>query len=200
MSTEQQADENAEPTEPKKDPFDLESLRLSQDFAVTGLQKEILSVPVRKPSKEHWVRAHPSDDYYLQTGLLELKEEREVYLVSPEIWPELAGESTFGPRGLYTAMNRQGVLSLWPVKLPEPGGRINQWHQSALDAVGRAKERWVRVVPNMSLGGYDLYTTKGDIPEPQWPDLTMQEIIRLAFKDMLIDSVDHPVLKGLRGE
>jgi hypothetical protein len=192
--------ENTNITEIKKDPFDLESLRLSQDFEVPGLQKEILSVPVRKPSKEHWVRVHPSEDYYIKTGVLELKEERELYLVAPDLWPELAVESTFGPRGLYTSMNRQGVLFIWPIKLPDPGGRMNPWHQSALDAVGRAKERWVRVVPNMSLGGYELYSSTGDIPEPEWPDLTMQEIIRLAFKDLLIDSLDHPVLKGLRGE
>lgn len=174
-----------EPTEtskPKSDPFDLENLRLSQDFSIPGLKKEILSVPVRKPSKEHWVRVHPSEDYQITTGLLELKEERELYLVSPELWPSLAVESMFGPRVLFTTITRQGVLMLWPIKLPGPGGKANHWHQSALDAVTRAKACWVRVVPNMSLGGYELYSSTGAIPEPEWPDLTMQEIIRLAFK------------------
>ena len=131
-----------EPTEtskPKSDPFDLENLRLSQDFSIPGLKKEILSVPVRKPSKEHWVRVHPSEDYQITTGLLELKEERELYLVSPELWPSLAVESMFGPRVLFTTITRQGVLMLWPIKLPGPGGKANHWHQSALDAVTRAK-------------------------------------------------------------
>src|SRR5215470_9799322 len=77
------------------DPFDPASLRLSQDFsAQLGVKKVLTTVPVRKPDKAWFVRVHPSEDYRLQTAVVELKEERETYLVAPALWTELAGEST----------------------------------------------------------------------------------------------------------
>src|SRR5436305_101953 len=45
---------------PEADPFDLDSLRLSQDFAsAVGVKQLITTVPVRKPSKEWFVRTYP---------------------------------------------------------------------------------------------------------------------------------------------
>ena len=77
------------------DPFDPARLRLSQDFASTlGVKKALLTVPVKKPAREWFVQVHPSDKYRLQTCVLELKEEREIYLIAPELWPELATEAT----------------------------------------------------------------------------------------------------------
>src|SRR5262245_52740204 len=64
------------------DPFDPASLRLSQDYAANiGVKKALLSVPVRKPDKSWFVRVHPSKDYRLPTPVIELKEDRETYLV-----------------------------------------------------------------------------------------------------------------------
>ena len=37
------------------------------------------------------------------------------------------------------------------------------------------------------------------IPDPDWPELSFAEIFRIAFKDRLINSLDHPVVKRLRG-
>jgi len=36
--------------------------------------------------------------------------------------------------------------------------------------------------------------------EPTWPELSMREILSLAFRDKLITSLDHPIVRGLRGE
>ena len=38
------------------------------------------------------------------------------------LWPELATEATFSPRTFFTAINRQGVVFLWPIRLPGPDG------------------------------------------------------------------------------
>ncbi len=68
--------------------FDLERLRLSQDFpSQVGVKKAILTVPVRKPDRQWFIRVHPDPDWRLETAVLELKDERETYLVEPEMWP-----------------------------------------------------------------------------------------------------------------
>jgi hypothetical protein len=178
---------------------DLSALRLSQDFAATvGVKKALLTVPVRKPAKEWFVRTSPA--LRIETAVLELKEDRETYLVTPALWSELASESTFGPRALFAAMNRQNVLFVWPVRLPGPDGKLDDWNRSALEAATMAETQWVRVASNMALGAYEVFTATADWPEPSWPDLSLAEILRVAFKGRVIDSLDHPTLKRLRGE
>jgi hypothetical protein len=182
------------------DPFDPTRLRLSQDFALNlGVQKALLTVPVRKPAKEWWVQVHPDEAYQFQTYVVELKEDREIYLVDRSLWNELASESTFGPRAIFTAVNRQGVPFLWPIRLPGPDGKLDEWNQSALEAAGRASGRWIRVVANMGLGAYDVYETEASWPAPQWPTTSFSDLLRVAFKGRLIGTPDHPVLKRLRG-
>src|SRR5271157_42012 len=182
-------------TKPEANPFDLASLRLSQDFAsAVGVKKLVTTIPVKKPSKEWFVRTHPDPAYWLQTAVLELKEDRETYLVAPGLWPGLADETTFSPRLLVTAINRQGVLFIWPIRLPGADGRIDDWSRSALDAADEAKARWVRVTANMSLGAYEVAVASGLEAEPEWPNLPFQQIIKIAFRDKLIDDWSHPVL------
>jgi hypothetical protein len=68
-----------------------------------------------------------------------------------------------------------------------------------MEAAEMAKTQWVRMVSNLNLGAYDVYTATADLPEPDWPSLTLKEIMRIAFGDYYINSVDHPVIKRLRG-
>jgi hypothetical protein len=159
-----------------------------------------LTVPVRKPAKEWWVQTHPDNAYRLQTAVLELKEDREVYLVDPDLWPELSTEATFSPRALFTSITRQNVVFLWPVRLPGPDGRIDEWSRSALEAATLAQGRWVRVAANMHLGAYEVLEATGDLPAPEWPDTAFAELLRVAFKDRYVANWNHPVLKRLRGE
>jgi hypothetical protein len=100
---------------------------------------------------------------------------------------------------LYTAINRQGVLFFWPVKLPGPDGKILAWHTSGATAAEQAMTRWVRVTANMSLGAYDTFVATATIPDPEWPKHTFQELLRIAFKDRIVTSLDHGLVKRLRG-
>jgi len=187
---------------PAPDPFDPARLRLSQDFAATvGVRKALLSIPCRKPSKEWFVRVHPDESYRLTTAVIELKEEdRETYLVAPALWPELAAESTFSPRAIFTAMSRQGTLFLWPVRMPGADGKSNDWNRTMLEAATMAQDKWVRVASNMSLGAYDVFVAETDAPGPAWPTESFGELLKVSFRDRFVTSMDHPVLKRLRGE
>lgn len=180
-------------------PFDPASLRLDQSFTDgTQVKKLLTTIPVRKPKGQDFVRVHPDANYRLcPAAIIELKDERETYLVTPVIAADLVGEIT--AVAIYTAINRLGVVHLWPVRLPTPDGRANSWHNSAQIAVDLAMKRWVRMTANMSLGGYDIAEAAGNIPDPIWPDLPFTELLKIAFRDRLIDRLDHPVIQHLRG-
>ena len=181
------------------DPFDPDALRLSQDFAALADVKPILAtVPVRKPNKQDYVRVHASEDYQLTTALLELKEERETYLTAPDLRQELFGELV--PVTIFTAINRQGVVFLWPCRLPDESGRSNPWHESALEAAELAKNKWTRIAADMSLGAYRIWEASGELPEPEWPEQSLRDLLAIGFKGRYIDTHDHAVLKRLRGE
>ena len=53
---------------------------------------------------------------------------------------------------------------------------------------------------NMGLGAYKFSAAAGITDEPKWPKLLMNEILEIAFKNKIIDRLDHFVLKQLRGE
>jgi hypothetical protein len=58
------------------DPFDVASLRLSQNFTETaGVKKLLTTVPVRKPKKQEFVRVHPGEGYRLDVAMIELKDD-----------------------------------------------------------------------------------------------------------------------------
>jgi hypothetical protein len=183
------------------DLYNLDGLRLSQNFAAAaGVKKVIAAVPVRKPSKEVFIRVHPSPNYRLDTLVLELREDRETYLIAPCLWAELATEPTVSPRLLVTAITRQRVLFVWPLRLPGSDGRTDEWSRSAMEAANLAREQWVRITPNMALGAYDLGVAANHVAEPQWPELSFRDIIKIAFRNRMIDTWEHPILRRLRGE
>jgi hypothetical protein len=181
------------------DPLDLGNLRLSQSFTETaGVKKLLTTVPVRKPNKQDFVRVHPNENYRVDVLMIELEEDREVYLVSGRnMVDELATEAQ--PFTLYTAINRQGVVFLWPVRLPTPDGKVLEWHRSAREAAETAVGKWSRVKANMSLGAYETTVAESAIADPVWPEASFQELIRIGFRDRVIDVATHPVVKRLRG-
>jgi len=180
-------------------PFDPQKLRLSQNYgASAGVKKLTTTIPVRKPGKQDYVRVHPDPAYRIETAVLEIKEEQETFLVAQELWDELPRELT--PKVLFTTINRQQVTSLWPIRLPGDDGRIDTWNGSAMEAATFAQKQWVRICSNKSLGAYDVFQATGEIPEPEWPELNLEQILEIAFKGRFIKDSDHPALKRLRGE
>ena len=110
---------------------------------------------------------------------------------------ELPGEYVMAT--IYIAINRQRVVFLWPVRLPAADGRVLEWHRSAAEAASIAMTRWVRVKANQSLGAYEISVAEATVSEPEWPELSFQELLRIGFRDRLIAGFDHPVIKRLRG-
>jgi hypothetical protein len=181
-------------------PFAPENLRIDLSIAEgLGVKKAVLTIPVRKPNNQDFIRVHPSPAFRLAVAIIELKDDRETFLVLPSIARDIPGEYTTVM--MYACINRAGVVFLWPVRLPGTDGRQLEWHRSAAEAAELAVKSWVRIKANMSLGAYDVFEANSTIPEPTWPsDLTFEQMLRIAFKGRLVDNLNHPVLKRLRGE
>jgi hypothetical protein len=82
----------------------------------------LITVPVRKPNRQDFVRVHTDPAYRLSpAAIIELKDDRETYLVMPAMAPALPGE--FATATLFTAINRQGVLFLPCSSTSTPCGR-----------------------------------------------------------------------------
>ena len=175
---------------------DFSRFRLSQNFGnVSGVKKKLTTVPVRKPGKTQWVRVHPEKK--MDTMLLPYPESGgDLYLVEPEFQAEV--EQLAKAYRLILAIDRQGDPFFWPVALPDESRPLN-WHLSALEAANNAELEWTRIQSNMNIGAYDIFTAEGNLKEPEWPELSLDELLDIAFKNKIINRLDHQVLLQLRG-
>jgi len=183
----------------KKNIFaDLAALRLSPENATLVGSREVLThVPVRKPNRTEFFRVHPAPEMSLVTAVFLDKEENECFFVSPEMRDALLGEVR--PVLLLTVITRQGVVSIWPMRIATDGSRRDAWAETSAEAAKLAKHKWIRMPADKSLGGYRIYEAQGELSEPVWPDKTLQQLLEMAFRDRVIDSENHPVIRKLRG-
>ncbi len=177
----------------------LSHLKISQNFGqVAGVKKLISTIRISKPKRQQFVRVRQGDEWQISSFFYEDTDTRDLYLVDKKIISELSDEIT--PRQLFTAITREGDVFVWPVRLNKDQLKPNSWNESALKAALQSMTSWIRILPNRANSSYDIYQATGLIPEPEWPELSFEKILDLAFKDRVIDSTDHPILKKLRGE
>jgi len=179
-------------------PFDPAALRIAEGFASnSGAEKLLLVLPVQKPNKQAFVRVHPSPELRVLLALLELQEERETYVVPPNVAKQIPGEVRLVEIRL--SVTQQGAAFLWPVPLPPAERADNSWNVTARAAANRAESEWVRVTPNMGAQCYDVHVAQSTA-DPVWPDKSLPELLAIAFGNgRLIDSLDHPVVSRLLG-
>jgi hypothetical protein len=186
-------------TKAAADPLaNLEDLVLPQNFtASVGVKRLLTTVPVKKPDKQDFIRVHPGESYRRDMGLIELRSDRDWYIVQGPLVQHLQDECVLVT--LHTANNRQGVVFLWPVRLPAPDGKDMDWHRSQREAAAMAMEHWIRIKANTDLGAYEMFRPTNPPPDPEWPKESLLDLIRIAFRDRVVDSLDHPVVQRLRG-
>ncbi len=178
--------------------FDFSSLKLPQNFSEQiGVKKLLTTVNVKKPHKQEFIRVHASADYQRHLALIDHEEDDCMYAVAPALYDELA--DLLVPATLFTAVTRQGTAFLWPVRLPGSDGKSHGSWDSQRAAAERATSEWLRIQWNKEAGAYDMFVAPGLTDEPTWPDMSFDELLKLAFKGRLIDSADHLVVKKLRG-
>ena len=58
---------------------------------------------------------------------------------------------------------------------------------------------WVRINADMELGAYKITVARGAIPEPEWPNLTFEELLEIAFRDRIVSSPFSPARSAILG-
>jgi hypothetical protein len=181
----------------KEDPFDPRKLALGQDFVtMVGTKKEVMRVPIQRPTSQVFFSPHPDPKWRIQVAVIELREDRENYLVVPALLEEL--QSEWVPKTLVACQTRQGAHFFWPIRLPGQDGRIDTWNEAAMRIASTYGNRWIRLMSNKDVGAYDVVEPITPFPAPTWPD-SPDELMAKAFRDRVIDTLDHPVVKRLRG-
>ena len=124
--------------------------------------------------------------------------DEKLFLISPNIASAVAQDIKLVI--LQLSIDRQGNVSLWPVPPVPEDGNDNSWNQSQREIAIMAEKKWVRLSSNRQIGSYDAIVAKGEIPDPTWPSLSLDEILNIAFgSSHIIETLDHPALLKLWG-
>ena len=201
MFEEQNIDQEFEQPEPSpavetpNDEFDLESIRMPQDYGKQiSVKKLLTTVPVRKPNKTQFFRTHPK--YRLDVHLLKYGETDELYVVKPGVLTavfELAK-----PYRLVLTVDRMGTAFIWPLAIPDEERPLD-WHKSAMEADFEAQKGWVRMASNQALGAYEISKALGELPEPEWPSESWNKLVEVGFRQKIIDTSEHIIIQKLQG-
>ena len=179
--------------------IDIDSLRLPTNYA-SAVQVETLLVTVRvgKPPKTSFFRTHRDQNMVFECYLHEQKEpQQESYIVLPSVVPIL--REHVKPTRLYTCIDRNNVIFLMPVTLPDENGERHSAHEEREFAAEHAKDHWTRISWNKTQQRYQVEKAKGSLVDPIWPNVTIPELIEIAFRNKIIKGTDHPVVQTLEG-
>lgn len=175
----------------------LNTLRLSQDFESLAEVKEVVTeVTIGKPNRQTFFRVHP--EWKGVYPILELKTamRSDYYIVAPQAAAE--AEDEVHPRFLVPVITRDGRLYIWPLRISSGEQQLDQAAASSLAAMLVAKNQWIKLV--WKGHSFATFIAKKDLPAPEWPQITFDEMLEIAFKDRIIDSPDHAVIKSLIGD
>ena len=187
------------------DPFsNLDDFKVSQDFREFETQVDYSSIPLRKPGKQQWFRAHPEIKLD-NVCFLEVEQDEsptEAFLLHSAIAAQLRDLPGFSKRSIRLCVSRPNNSPfVWPIKMPRgSGSKHDEWPKSAIRVATKAETEWVRIQSDMQLGAYKHITANADWEEPVWPPLDIGEILRRSLGEQhIISSVDHSVVREIRG-
>jgi hypothetical protein len=175
---------------------DITEFLLSQDFPSLAPKREAEIPSVRKPGKLDFFRIMPE----VGAKVLFADIRSDSFLVAPHLAADLQGERAVTWRHLVVARSRAGALFLWPLRVPEDDSGAAPWAESALEAARQALTHWTRIQWDDGACSYKITLATAPIPEPVWPGASIEQLVQRAFGHRVIDSLEHIVLRQLRGE
>jgi hypothetical protein len=183
------------------DPFDPSNYKKPQDPRLNpsgsteacGLPTNIF---IGKPKKQWFIRFHPVPAYRAVLPLLTdddaKRRDSSDYLFVPQlaIPPDL--ESLVRDNLVVAAITSAGIPFLYKLAVTD-----SSWYESGLELILRGTDEWVRVTP--ADGCYVTSPPIARLEEPRFPSAPFHDWLERAFTKRLITSLDHPIVKKLRG-
>ena len=181
------------------DEFSPENLRVLNKIDLRDLVcTELVELSARKPQKDEWFRVHP--DYQQQGGILEIFSENKVFWVSKGMQSQVAHDPCFTFRICVLCVTRQGVPFIWPLKTDvAAGGTGDKYVRIPFAAMVHGREKWTRLYYSQEKREHQVETSDL-LDAPKFPDKPFSELLKLAFKDAVISTADHPAILNLKGK
>ena len=174
-------------------------MRIADPAALSGDIEHLAHIPVRRPKRDEYFRVNPDPKMTLTSLVwIDRDETDDVYFVTPEARDVMLDSGRIVM--LVLCQSRQKVNFLWPVNTDTRSGGGRGWTESARAAVIRAHTKWIKIRGDRASGMYQIFeAAEQGGGEPEWPALEFKELLKLGFKDRLINSPDHPVVRRLQG-
>ena len=174
-------------------------------IGATKTIKRTLKIALRRPNPRRFIRVHPD----LKRRVAVFKDpndedefENAEYVCTGAVAEELETDCRYALLRVY--LNKTGSLGLWLCYEPQLDmKRTDVWAITRLACAEVAESKWVRIHRSEDGQGYGYTEPELQIPDPDWERVLqgrqMPELIHLACRDRVIDSLDHPVLKDFFG-
>jgi hypothetical protein len=159
--------------------------------------EEASDVRCRKPPKGIYFTVLPEKGKPWENRafywLLEL-EGHDPYIVAPGVAKQKKDEDVIRPILIVRYVTMAGDEGLWPLKLDVSDARTNPFNKSALTVLEIASSgKWVRLISGK--GHYKHQISKKTLEQvvPKFTDRPFRELFDIAFKDRIINSLDHEI-------
>lgn len=173
--------------------FSLPAYSLPDEEPINNIEKREDEIRVMK--------APPRSDFFmtsltLKSSLCFIDWEKEIYIIKPELMDDLKGDAYVGV-ATYAITTKGDSIVLVSKK---PFSENDTWGQSRMEYLNMSKNNFIRVTADMENNIYKVITMEREVEEPEWPTESFEEILTEAFKDRIIDSMEHPVIQELLGK
>ena len=160
----------------------LPSKQVLPVYSASGLVTKVRKETGRS-SGYHVLNSGPGEDY--------LVDEAVAQAIGFDIAPS---------RDFYVAASEDADPFLWPVRTTQSNGKPNKTVSSAAKTVTTATGAWSQVEYDRSSRTYTAAPVYRPIPEPNWPDESVDELVEAAFTDRKITTLDHPAIAKARAK
>jgi hypothetical protein len=185
-----ETDELEEPRRRKSVFENLEAHKIAEEDEGDASEEVLASIPVRRPSRKDFIRAHP--EYQFTAYVYEDDKAGETYYVAPSMRALLIEETVAKKVVLVPYQNRRGTLFFWAITTTDRG----DWHSSAMKIVHEARSKWVRIRSDQERACYIWAVAKRIYEEPQWPDKGLSEL--LISRSPAVTSTDRTTKRSTR--
>lgn len=185
--------------------IDLKRFMVKPEYeADSNAVKQVrMSIKVGKPSPEEYIMVKDGPEFTVDVMLYEDKESKDsnnrTYLVAPEVVPVLWDRNACKPARIFCLITTTDKILLSDVGLAKPGQALNVYNSTRLKAYEIAKERPIAIVAGDS--GYEVKYPLSTLPKPSWPEeyTSIEPLMELAYKDRVIETTEHPIVKRILG-